>query len=82
MSARVARLLQSFGVRTGDRVALMLPNSLEFAILYYGILRAGAVVVPMNVLFKAREISYQLRDCEAAVLFAWRLSPRSLAPLA
>src|SRR5262249_12658919 len=70
-SARVARFLQSFGVRPGDRVGVMLPNSLEFAILYYGILRAGAVVVPMNVLFKSREISYQLNDCEAALLFAW-----------
>jgi long-chain acyl-CoA synthetase len=71
-SARVAGWLQARGVAAGDRVALMLPNVPEFAVVYYGVLRAGAVVVPMNVLFKRREVAYHLGDSGAKVLFAWR----------
>ncbi|MGV9563769.1 long-chain-fatty-acid--CoA ligase [Streptomyces sp. NPDC003480] len=74
-SARVAALLRAEGVRPGDRVALMLPNVPEFVVLYYGVLRAGAIVVPMNPLLKAREIGYQLRDSGAAVLFEWHQAP-------
>jgi long-chain acyl-CoA synthetase len=70
-SARVASLLRERGVEPGDRVALMLPNVPHFAIVYYGVLRAGAAVLPMNVLFKRREVAYLLRDSEAKVLAAW-----------
>jgi long-chain acyl-CoA synthetase len=70
-SARVAALLSGEGVEPGDRVALMLPNVLEFASVYYGILRLGAVAVPMNPLLKAREIRYYLADSAAKVLFVW-----------
>ena len=49
----------------------MLPNVPYFAVVYYGILRAGAVVVPMNVLLKGREVEFYLEDPEAKVLFAW-----------
>jgi acyl-CoA synthetase (AMP-forming)/AMP-acid ligase II len=52
--------LREQGVEPGDRVGLILPNVPEFAILYYGVLRAGGVVVPMNVLFKKREVSQVL----------------------
>jgi long-chain acyl-CoA synthetase len=69
-SARVAGLLRERGVRPGDRVGVMLPNVPEFAVVYYGILRAGAVVVPMNPLLKEREVRYYLRDSEAQVTFA------------
>ncbi|GHH59364.1 long-chain-fatty-acid--CoA ligase [Kitasatospora indigofera] len=68
-SARVAALLRSLGVTPGDRVALMLPNVPEFVTLYYGILRAGGVVVPMNPLLKEREARYHLEDSGAALLF-------------
>ncbi|MGW2693203.1 long-chain-fatty-acid--CoA ligase [Streptomyces sp. NPDC001296] len=74
-SARVAALLRAEGVHPGDRVALMLPNVPEFVVLYYGILRAGAIVVPMNPLLKAREIGYQLGDSGAALLFEWYRAP-------
>jgi long-chain acyl-CoA synthetase len=70
-SARVAGLLTDRGVGPGDRVGLMLPNVPEFAAVYYGVLRAGAVVVPMNPLLKAREVEYYLADSGATVLFAW-----------
>jgi long-chain acyl-CoA synthetase len=49
----------------------MLPNVPYFAVVYYGILRAGGVVVPMNVLLKEREVAYYLSDPEARLLFAW-----------
>ena len=70
-SARVAGLLRRLGVELGDRVAIMLPNVSEFAITYYGVLRAGGVVVPMNPLLKSREIAYYLADSEAKLIFAW-----------
>jgi len=70
-SARVAGLLMEKGVEAGDRVGIMLPNVPYFAVCYYGALRLGAVVVPMNVLLKKREVGFYLSDPEAKVLFAW-----------
>jgi long-chain acyl-CoA synthetase len=70
-SERVAGLLAAHAVAPGDRVAVMLPNVPEFASVYYGILRAGGVVVPMNPLLKAREVTYYLSDSGAQVIFAW-----------
>src|SRR3954447_14513791 len=70
-SARAAALLKSKGVEPGDRVGIMLPNVPYFAIAYYGILRAGGTVVPMNVLLKGREVAFYLSDPGAKVLFAW-----------
>jgi long-chain acyl-CoA synthetase len=70
-AARVAGLLRDRGVEPGDRVGLMLPNVPHFPACYYGILRAGAVVVPMNVLLKRREVAFYLRDPEATLLLAW-----------
>src|SRR5437588_744503 len=49
----------------------MLPNVPYFPVCYYGILRAGGVVVPMNVLLKRREVAFYLRDSGARLLFAW-----------
>ena len=49
----------------------MLPNLTEFAIAYYGVLRAGGIVVPMNVLLKQREVAYYLSDPAARLVFAW-----------
>jgi len=70
-TARVAGLLRAKGVQPGDRVGVMLPNVEYFPICYYGALRAGAAVVPMNVLLKEREVAFYLGDSEAKVLFAW-----------
>jgi long-chain acyl-CoA synthetase len=70
-SSRVAAVLGSRGVGPGDRVGLMLPNVPEFAAVYYGILRAGATVVPMNPLLKAREVAYHLGDSGAKWMFVW-----------
>jgi long-chain acyl-CoA synthetase len=70
-SARVVTLLRHLGVEPGDRVAVMLPNVPEFAVVYYGVLRAGAVVVPMNPLLKEREVGYYAEDSEARLIVAW-----------
>jgi long-chain acyl-CoA synthetase len=70
-SARVAGLLKAKGLEPGDRVGLMMPNVPYFPAIYYGILRAGGVVVPMNVLLKKREVGFYLSDPGAKFLFAW-----------
>ena len=70
-SALAAGWLREHGVGPGDRVGIMLPNIPQFPILYYGALRAGAAVVPMNPLFKEREVEYYLSDSGAKVLFGW-----------
>ncbi|QLL07542.1 long-chain-fatty-acid--CoA ligase [Mycobacterium vicinigordonae] len=70
-SACLAGLLVARGVRPGDRVGVMLPNVPYFAVAYYGVLRAGAVVVPMNVLLKERETTFYLSDPSAKAVIAW-----------
>jgi len=68
---RVAGLLRARGVGVGDRVAIMLPNVPYFPACYFGALQAGAIVVPMNVLLKQREVTFYLGDSGATVLFVW-----------
>ncbi len=70
-SDRVAANLAAAGIGAGDRVALQLPNIPQFLIAYFGILKAGAVVVPLNVLLRAPEIAYHLADSGALVLITW-----------
>ncbi|MDX6603909.1 MAG: long-chain acyl-CoA synthetase [Solirubrobacterales bacterium] len=70
-SARLATLLRERGIGAGDRVGVMLPNVPEFPIAYYSVLRAGGIVVPMNVLLKRREIAFYLEDSGAKLLLAW-----------
>jgi len=71
MAAHIAGLLIERGVEPGDRVGIMLPNVPYFPAIYYGILKAGAAVVPMNVLLKGREASFYLTDSGAKQFFAW-----------
>jgi long-chain acyl-CoA synthetase len=70
-AARVAGLLRAKGVGPGDRVGIMLPNVAHFAVCYYGALRTGAAIVPMNPLLKEREVEFYLSDSEARVILAW-----------
>jgi long-chain acyl-CoA synthetase len=76
-SGRVAAGLIERGLEPGDRVGIMLPNVPQFAPAYYGVLRAGGVVVPMNVLLKDREIAYYLGDSSAGFVIAWHWSTSS-----
>jgi long-chain acyl-CoA synthetase len=70
-TALVAGLLRERNVGSGDRVGVMLPNVVYFPICYYGALRAGAAIVPMNMLLKEREVAHYMADSGARVLFAW-----------
>ena len=72
---QVANLLVSRGVKPGDKVALMCPNLPYFSLVYWGILKAGATVVPLNVLLKGREVAYHLSDSDAVALFAFEGTP-------
>jgi long-chain acyl-CoA synthetase len=67
----VANLLVSRGIQPGDKVALTCANLPYFTIVYYGILKAGATVVPLNVLLKAREVAYHLQDADAKAYFCF-----------
>jgi long-chain acyl-CoA synthetase len=69
---QVANMLVSRGVNPGDKVALSCPNLPYFPVVYYGILKAGAVVVPLNVLLKGREIAYHLNDSDAKAYFCFQ----------
>jgi len=67
---KVAASLQARGISPGDRIGLVLPNVPSFPVVFYGALLAGAAVVPMNPLLKAREVEYYLRDSGARLVVA------------
>jgi long-chain acyl-CoA synthetase len=69
-AARFAGLLASHGVRCGDRVAVLLPNVPAFAEAYFGALRLGAIVVPLNMLLAEREIVEKIEHSGSSVLVA------------
>ncbi|MFW2243369.1 long-chain-fatty-acid--CoA ligase [Rhodococcus opacus] len=68
---QVANLLVERGVQPGDKVALSSPNLPWFPIVYYGVLKAGCVVVPLNILLKRREVAYHLTDADAVAFFCF-----------
>jgi long-chain acyl-CoA synthetase len=71
LAAKVAGTLRENGVEPGDRVAVILPNVPAFPVVYWGILLAGGIVVPMNPLLKAGEIDYFFTDSGAKFAFVW-----------
>jgi len=71
LSSRLAAGLESAGVGPGDLVGLQLPNIPQFLIAYFGILKAGAVVVPLNVMLKPPEIAFHLSDSGVKLLITW-----------
>ncbi len=75
MVNRVANSLKKLGIQKGDKVALSCLNLPSFPMVYYGILKTGAVVVPLNVLLKGREIAYHLKDSEAKAYFCFQGTP-------
>jgi long-chain acyl-CoA synthetase len=66
---RIANFLTSRGIGKGDRVAIFLPNLPHFPEIFFGILKAGAICVTCNPLYKTSELNYQLKDCGAKALF-------------
>jgi long-chain acyl-CoA synthetase len=75
MASRVAAGLRALGHGPGDHIAVACPNTPHFPIAYYGILKLGAVVVPLNVLLKPREIAFHLKDSDARALFVFEGTP-------
>lgn len=66
-----ARLFAAEGVGPGHRVAMVMPNTPHFPVVYYGALRTGATVVPLSPLLTTGELEYIFRDCTPTVLVAW-----------
>jgi long-chain acyl-CoA synthetase len=75
ISNQIANGLAAGGVKKGDKVAICCPNLPYFPMVYYGILKAGAAVVPLNVLLKKREIAYHLEDSDSVALFCFEGTP-------
>ena len=71
LSDKLAANLTAAGLAPGDRVGLQLPNIPQFILAYFGILKAGGVVVPMNPLLRAPEIAFQLEDSGASTLITY-----------
>lgn len=67
-SLKMANYLRSLEIKKGDRVAIMLPNSPQAVISYYGALYAGAIVVQTNPLYTERELEYQMKDSGAKAI--------------
>lgn len=78
---RFAAALIRQGLQKGDRVALMLPNSPQFVIAFYGALKAGAVVVNINPTYTAHELQHQLADSGAATIVLLNLFAKRLAEI-
>lgn len=78
LSARLAASLVKRGVAPGDRVTLYAPNSWEWIVSYYGALRAGAIINPVNVMLTPSEVAYVTKDCGAAALIG---SPEKVEPV-
>ncbi|WP_043632377.1 long-chain-fatty-acid--CoA ligase [Nonomuraea candida] len=72
---QVAGLLADRGIGKGDKVALLCPNLPYFPFVYFGILKAGATVVPLSVLLQPREITYHLADSDAKAFFCFEGTP-------
>ena len=71
LANRVANALSEMDIGHGDKVALSCPNLPFFPIIYFGILKVGAAVVPLNILFKEREVAYHLSDSDAKAVFVF-----------
>jgi long-chain acyl-CoA synthetase len=81
LTDRFARALQDLGIKKGDRVALFLPNSPAFVIAYFGILKAGGVVIPLNPLYLPKELNYVLADSRPKALISLKMFRSKLSQL-
>lgn len=73
LSDKFAEALQDLGIKKGDRVAFLLPNSPEFVIAYFGTLKAGAVAIPLNPLYLSEELGYLLADAKPKILVSLKM---------
>ncbi|MBI5029918.1 MAG: long-chain fatty acid--CoA ligase [Chloroflexi bacterium] len=77
-ATRFAVALQKLGVKKGDRVMVYMPNTPQFVIAFYGILRAGAIVVPTNPQYVPRELAYQATDSGAETVIALTMNWKTI----
>jgi long-chain acyl-CoA synthetase len=75
MINQVSNGLRTAGIKKGDKVALSCLNTPYFPLVYYAVIKVGAVVVPLNVLLKAREIEYHLKDSQSKAYFCFHGTP-------
>ncbi len=73
-----ASYLQQIGVRHGERVALMMPNTLAYPVALFGAFAAGAIVVNVNPLYTVRELTHQLKDCGAQTIVVFDAFAKTL----
>jgi long-chain acyl-CoA synthetase len=73
ISGRIASSLLGLGLEQGDKVAVQLPNLPQFLFTYFGILKAGLVMVPLNPLLRAPEVTYHLQDSDAKLLVTFEM---------
>ena len=66
---RLANAFKVFGLQKGDKIAMSIPNTPHFPLVYFAALKAGMVVVPLNILLKSEEIAYHLENSDAKVYF-------------
>jgi long-chain acyl-CoA synthetase len=69
MANRVASALTEAGIRTGDRIAIHIDNRLDFVVIFLGVMRAGGILVPTNVMYTREELEHILDDSRARILF-------------
>ena len=67
-----ATALKDLGVKKGDRIVLYTPNSIQWEISFYGLEKAGAILVPMNPLFKETEVEYEANDSGAETIIVFQ----------
>lgn len=80
LSNRVASGLMKIGLAKGDRVAMLLSNSPDFAVIYFGIVKAGAIAVPLDTKYKLTEISALISDCQPKVLIGESAPLEAIGP--
>ncbi|MEM4657981.1 MAG: AMP-binding protein, partial [Candidatus Methanosuratincola sp.] len=82
LANRVANSLSSLGVKKGDKVAVLLPNSADYVLIWFGILKLGAIMVPVNTAYKMDFLEYIIHSSDAKVLFIAEEYMDRLPPIA
>jgi 4-hydroxybenzoate-CoA ligase len=80
-TCRLARALQTLGVRPEERIAVLLPDMVDYPVAFWGAIRAGVVAVPLNPLLTAEQYAYILDDCRASLMIATAPLARIVLPV-
>ena len=81
LSSKLADAFEKLGVNKGDRIGTLLPNSIQQILAYFAVSRLGAIMVPMNVMYKERELSYLISDSTPKIMVVWDLLYQLIKPL-